>query len=132
MFEGSCLCGAIAYQVDVEPQPMGHCHCETCRKAHGAAFSTVMTVPASAFQWTKGEDQLGGYESSPGKTRHFCTNCGSQLIATRADKVLIRAGSIDTEIASRPAVHIWRSDAANWYDPKDELPELPEGYPQRG
>ena len=129
MFKGSCLCGAIAYRVDLEPQPMGHCHCRTCRKAHSAAFSTVMAVPKDAFKWTQGEDQLGGYESSPGKIRHFCTRCGSQLVATRDDRVLIRAGSIDTEIDTRPALHIWRSDAANWYDPKDELPELPKGFP---
>jgi ADP-ribosyl-[dinitrogen reductase] hydrolase len=24
-------------------------------------------------------------------------------------------------------MHIWRSEAANWYDPKDALPEWPEG-----
>jgi hypothetical protein len=24
-------------------------------------------------------------------------------------------------------VHIWRSDGASWYDPKDELPEWPQG-----
>jgi hypothetical protein len=24
-------------------------------------------------------------------------------------------------------MHIWRSDSANWYDPKAELPEWAEG-----
>lgn len=131
MFKGSCLCGAVAYEVDMDPQPMGHCHCETCRKAHSAAFSTVMTVPREAFRWTKGEEQLSGYESSPGKVRKFCKICGSQLVAERADRMILRAGCIDTKIESRPAAHIWRSDGANWYDPKDELPELPEGIPAR-
>ena len=34
---------------------------------------------------------------------------------------------LEREIAERPKVHIWRSDAAGWYDPKDALPEWPEG-----
>lgn len=115
MFEGSCLCGAIAYSVECEPQPMGHCHCHTCRKAHSAAFSTVMGVPKSTFRWMQGEDQLFSYESSPGKIRYFCKNCGSQLIASResTDYVLIRVGSVDTELAERPQAHFWCSDGAS-------------------
>jgi hypothetical protein len=26
-------------------------------------------------------------------------------------------------------VHIWRSDCAAWFDPKDQLPEWQEGTP---
>lgn len=131
MFSGSCLCGDVQYAVDCEPQPYGHCHCRTCRKAHSAAFSTVMSVPASAFRWQAGEAQLSRYESSPGKWRYFCQRCGSQLIAQRdnVDYVLIRVGSVDTELETRPQAHIWREDAANWYDPKDRLPMLPQGVP---
>ena len=131
MFEGSCLCKAVQYEVSCEPQPMGHCHCETCRKAHGAAFSTVMGVPNESFRWTKGEDQLSGYESSPAKVRYFCRHCGSQLIANRdtTDYVLIRVGSIDTPLTERPKVHFWCSDGASWYDPSEQLPVLPEGVP---
>lgn len=128
MLEGSCLCGAVKYAIDCEPKPMAHCHCRTCRKAHGAAFSTVMSVPPDLFKWEKGEIDLVSYESSPGKTRLFCGRCGSQLIARRADRVIVRAGSIDTPIAERPKAHIWRSDAAPWYDPTDQLPEFDEGF----
>lgn len=127
MIEGSCLCGAVKYAVDSEPQPMGHCHCRTCRKAHSAAFSTVMAVSHSVFSWVQGERELNSFESSPGKKRYFCRVCGSHLVAQRDDRILLRAGSIDTPIAEKPKVHIWRSDAAAWYDPKDQLPELPQG-----
>ena len=131
MFEGSCLCESIKYSVDCDPQPMGHYHCHTCRKAHGAAFSTVMSVPRDRFRWLHGEDQLSGFESSPGKTRYFCKNCGSQLIASResTEYILIRVGSIDTEISERPQIHFWCSDGASWYDPSDEIPILPKGVP---
>lgn len=131
MFEGSCLCGAVGYRVDCEPQPMGHCHCQTCRKAHSAAFSTVMSVPEVHFNWVQGEASLSRYESSPGKFRHFCKVCGSQLIANRpaTDYVLVRAGSIDTKLNYAPKVHFWCSDGASWYDPNERLPVLSEGVP---
>lgn len=129
MLAGSCLCGAVAYEVDAEPGPIIHCHCETCRKAHGSAFSSLMGVPRAALRWTRGEDKLAAFESSPGKLRRFCTVCGSQVVAERKGQpnVMLRLGCLDTPITDRPKAHIWRSDAASWYDPKDLLPELPEG-----
>jgi catechol 2,3-dioxygenase-like lactoylglutathione lyase family enzyme len=63
---GSCLCGAVRYEADGPPGPMGHCHCGTCRKAHGAAFSTIVPVPKPGFRWTAGEGLLAYFESSPG------------------------------------------------------------------
>lgn len=133
MLEGSCLCGAVAYEVDAPLGPIIHCHCTTCRKAHGSAFSSLSSVPRAAFRWTRGEELLSGFESSPGKTRHFCTRCGSQIIAERAGQpnVLLRMGCLDTPVADTPKLHIWRSDAASWYDPKVTLPELPAGIPSK-
>jgi hypothetical protein len=129
MLAGSCLCGSVAYEVDANPGPIVHCHCGTCRKTHGSAFSTVSNVPRERFRWTKGEHLLKGFESSPGKQRYFCTQCGSHIAAERAGTgtILLRMGCLDSTIAERPRVHIWRSEAANWYDPKDALPEWPEG-----
>ena len=129
MLTGSCLCGNVAYEVDAEPGPIVHCHCATCRKTHGSAFSTVTSVPRDHFRWTRGEHLLKGFESSPGKQRYFCTQCGSHVVAERAETgtILLRMGCLNSPIAERPKVHIWRSDAADWYDPKHTLPEWPEG-----
>ncbi len=54
MLTGSCLCGRVAYEANAEMGPIGHCHCESCRKAHGSAFSSIVSVPRSSFRWTRG------------------------------------------------------------------------------
>ena len=130
MLNGSCLCGSVQYEADCDASIIIHCHCETCRKAHSAAFSSVMPIAHKAFRWTKGEESLNSFESSPGKKRYFCTNCGSQLIAERkeAGMVLLRMGCMDTEITGPADAHIWRSDGAPWYDPDHEIRQLAEGY----
>ncbi|HEY2050490.1 MAG TPA: GFA family protein [Caulobacteraceae bacterium] len=133
MLEGSCLCGAVAYQADAEATGIIHCHCQSCRKAHGSAFSSIAAVPREAFRWTRGEDRLTAYESSPGKLRHFCRTCGSQIVAERLDsaQVMLRLGCLDTPLQADRQWHIWRSDASSWYDLDAHWPELPEGLIRR-
>jgi hypothetical protein len=123
----------VAYEVDARPGPIVHCHCATCRKAHGSAFSTVTNVPRDRFRWTRGETLLRGFESSPGKKRYFCSQCGSHVVAERegTGTILLRMGGLDTPITDRPRAHIWRSDGAPWFDPKDQLPEWREGTPPK-
>ena len=132
MLTGSCLCGSVVYEVDAPMGPIIHCHCRTCRKAHGSAFSSVTNVPRERFRFLKGEELLRAFESSPGKFRRFCTLCGSHIVAERVNQptVLLRLGCLDTAIDDKPRAHIWRSDAASWYDPKLKLPEFAES-PQR-
>lgn len=134
MLNGSCLCGAVAYEADALLERIVHCHCRTCRKTHGAAFSSVTAVPREKFRWVRGHDVLGAVESSPGKFRRFCTRCGSHIMAERTAQptVLLRLGCLDTTAMAPteiglPQIHIWRSDAAPWYDPKAQFPEKPEG-----
>lgn len=128
MLTGSCLCGAVAYAVDAPPGRIVHCHCRTCRKAHGAAFSSVMRVARRSFRWLRGEERLRDYESSPGKLRRFCSNCGSQIVADRPAEphILLRLGCLDTAIQAECVGHIWRSDGASWYDPGVALAQWPE------
>ena len=133
MITGSCLCGAIAYEAGDLTGPMGHCHCRTCRKAHGAAFSTTARVARKEFRWLRGADKLSSFESSPGKWRRFCSKCGSQLIAEwiTEPEIILRMGCVDAGVEQRPVAHIWRSQGAGWYDPKDDLPCFTEAPPRR-
>lgn len=129
MLNGGCLCGRVGYEVDAAVDAIVHCHCETCRKAHAAAFSSIASVPRDRFRWTRGEEALSAYESSPGKWRRFCSICGSHLVVERVGqpKVMLRLGCLDTPVTTERQWHIWRSDGASWYDPAKPYPQFPEG-----
>ena len=129
MIRGSCLCGSIAFEATKLSSPIGHCHCTTCRKAHSAAFSTTARVARTDFSWVRGQELLRSFESSPGKLRHFCGNCGTQLIAEWTDQaeVILRLGALDTDPGARPSVHIWVSDAVPWLAYGPDLPQLSGG-----
>ncbi|MGB5707208.1 MAG: GFA family protein, partial [Arenicellales bacterium] len=54
ILRGSCLCGAVEFQV-VEPFKVIHnCHCSRCRRARAAAFTTNGFVSSSGVQFVKG------------------------------------------------------------------------------
>ena len=124
MIKGSCLCGNVTYEISGEVGDIVHCHCVTCRKAHGAAFSSVASVPLANFRLS-GAGELSQFESSPGKVRHFCANCGTQIYAKRegTQHIILRLGSLDDDISSKEIGHIWTSQKANWYEINSPLPE---------
>ena len=134
MITGGCLCGRVRYEADALAGPVGHCHCATCRKAHGAAFSTTARVARGAFRVTPGGDDLGAFESSPGKRRFFCPRCGSHVFAAwdAEDEVILRVGSVDDDAPlPKPVAHVFTSDKAPWYDIADDLPRFDTRPPKR-
>lgn len=130
LIKGSCLCGRVTYAISGKLGKMIHCHCTTCRKAHGSAFSTVAAVDANEFEITTGAGLVRSFKSSPGKARYFCSNCGSQLYAHREGQshYILRLGTLDDDPGVAPAAHIWISDKAPWYQPETDcsLPMYPE------
>ena len=130
MIEGSCLCGAIAFSAERLDGPIGHCHCDTCRKAHSAAFATTAKVKREHFSWIRGEDLLRAFESSPGKMRRFCSRCGTQLIADWLSRpyVILRLGCLDTDPGQLPAGHIWVSHQVPWLQYGADLPRFQETF----
>ena len=81
MLNGSCLCGRVTYQITGPLTDALNCHCAMCRKSHGAAFRSRATVQAKDFAWTKGENHVTWYCSSPGNYRGFCEACGTPLLS---------------------------------------------------
>ena len=126
---GTCLCGTVSYEITRDLKGIVHCHCQTCRKAHGSAFSSVSSVLVEDFHLT-GKDNLTGYESSLGKVRYFCKTCGSQIYAKRSDvnHIILRMGTLDSATAAPVLAHIWMSNKATWYDPAEQVECLAEGY----
>jgi len=117
---GSCLCGAVAFQAEPPASGLriGFCSCPSCRKAHAAPFNAYAAVPCADFRWLKGQDRIRSYASSPGKQRHFCSVCGSQLVSERTgtDYVLLRVALLDEDPGVRPVEHIFRQHEVSWCD----------------
>lgn len=129
--KGSCLCGVVSYEISGSFKVMGHCHCAKCRKANGAAFATWGLIDPDQFRWTSGEDCVQAYESSPGRQRCFCRNCGSQLVAMHGGVVgEIVIGTLDDDPGVRPQEHIFVGSKAPWYEILDALPRHSEWPPE--
>lgn len=113
---GSCLCGAVSYEVASYDMKIGHCSCRTCRKAHAAPFATTTRVPRDKIRFLAGEDVLRSFESSPGRLRRFCSVCGSPILAERPTDphVVLRVATLDDDPGAKPLVHIWRSHEVPW------------------
>ena len=131
--KGSCLCGTIAYEAAAPGLAIGHCSCRTCRKAHAAPFTPTARVPRDKFRWLSGADKLRAFESSPGRHRHFCSVCGSHLIAERPAEphVIVRVATLDEDPGSKPLIHIWRSHEVPWCAYEGEIKDFAEGPPAR-
>jgi len=127
MITGSCLCGKVKYEVSGKVGDIVHCHCQTCRKAHGSAFSSVSSVNDSEFTLLS-KTPLGCFESSKGKKRYFCSSCGTQIYAKRDDTkhIILRLGSLDNDPLAKESCHIWVSQKATWYSINGNLPEHQE------
>lgn len=124
--KGGCMCGAIRYEYRGDFGPIVYCHCSVCRKAQGTAFGTNAPMKAEDFTLLSGTDALKGYESSPGKQRMFCGNCGSPIFSKNAALpgiYRLRIGTLDTPLDVRPAAHIYASSKADWFEILDGLPQ---------
>ncbi|MFK9008141.1 GFA family protein [Pseudomonas pergaminensis] len=117
--QGSCLCGAVSYQVSTSLKAATHCHCKKCQKSHGAAFATYASVPRSAVTIRQVPGTLKSYESSPGITRQFCSKCSSSLFWHDAkglypDWISIALGTLDTLFAPQNLKHSCTESKATW------------------
>jgi ADP-ribosyl-[dinitrogen reductase] hydrolase len=123
----------VRYEIDRLDTPIGHCHCATCRKAHAAPYAPTARVARNGFRLVAGEEKLSAFESSPGRMRRFCSACGTQIVADRADQshVVLRVATLDDDPTLRPVVHIWTSHDVPWLAEREGLPRYPEWPPGR-
>ena len=128
---GSCLCGAVRFEVRGAIGPVDHCHCTMCRRSHGAPFSTFGRIRRDALQLTSGADQITRHASSEAVVRSFCASCGSRLFFRHAalpEREFVSIGTLDDESGIAPEAHIFVASKASWYTIGDALPQH-DGFP---
>jgi hypothetical protein len=125
---GHCLCGSLNYISDAEPILIGLCHCLTCQRQSGSAYSVNVAVPKDSLkiegQALKIFNTIGG--SGQPVQLFFCGHCGS-AIATSAEAIpglaFIKAGTLDETSWINPTLEIWCESAQSWieHDPSRQL-----------
>ncbi len=129
---GSCLCGAVAFEFDGEPDRMVNCHCSRCRRAMSAAYATMTMVPLEAFRWLADEQDVIDYKMPEAKVKGtaFCRTCGSQVPRRRGEhQMQIPSGCLDDDPGTRPAANIFTESKAAWSVVDDRLPGFPDAPP---
>lgn len=129
MHAGSCLCGAVQYEITGSLGPILFCHCSRCRKANGSAFAAVSAVAATGFRIVKGQESLRSYRTDAGVHRVFCSTCGSPIIGKREnmpETVRVRIGTLDTPVDTKVSAHIFVGSKAEWDEILDDLPQHAE------
>jgi len=129
---GRCLCGAV--RIALEPPTLfaSHCHCESCRHAHAAAFVTWTGVPDARFEVVQGEAGITRFPSSPGAFRCFCSACGTVMFTyyepTHADfgdaagSTYVPVAVLEDPLDRAPDSHVSFEEAVAWFPFRDELP----------
>jgi hypothetical protein len=124
---GSCLCGAVRFEVSGPLERVAHCHCTMCQRAHGAAFATWAALPAERVRVTAGESDVTQYRSSEIGTRSFCRVCGSSMFCTpdtHPGTIDVALGCLAPDHGAIPRVHVFWDDRADWVELADRLPRL--------
>ena len=131
MHFGSCLCGAVRFEVEGDFQRFYLCHCGHCRKDTGSAHAANLFASGATLRWVTGKDKLTRFTLP--STRHskcFCSTCGSALPYVESDGawLVVPAGSLDSDVTPKPDAHIFGSSRADWDTGLGEIPMM-EGAP---
>ena len=120
---GGCLCGAVRYELQGEPDWTVYCHCESCRKHTGGPVAAFATYLPEHVVWTNGERKR--YESSPGRQRSFCEHCGSSLTFEAhfkdRDWLAMMIGTMDNPEHFAPTEHTCHEETLSWLALEDSL-----------
>ena len=129
---GQCLCGSVAFVIDVPARWAWHDHSAASRRAHGAAYATYVGSWRKRLRITKGEDLISRFEDKATKTvRSFCATCGTPLFYERARSphmVNIPRALFSARTGRQPLYHIAIEELQDWAYTGEPLVPL-KGFP---
>jgi hypothetical protein len=123
---GSCLCGAIQYEVPDEFLYAAYCHCSECRRFSGSAFSALGGIAKDQLQITTGADKIKYFRKTEASNLAFCGICGSSLFTEKPLKGLVhlRLGTLMDSPGVKPQAHVLVGSKAPWFEITDDLPQF--------
>jgi hypothetical protein len=128
--DGSCHCGAITFEAEVNPDGLVICHCTDCQQLSGSAYRANIGAPAGSFRITSGEPKIYVKTADSGRKRlqAFCGNCGSAIYSAAPENTpfySLRTGTIRQRDQFRPKRRIWCESAISWSEDISSIPQTP-------
>lgn len=122
MHRGSCLCGAVSFEVQGELAAPSACHCSQCRRQSGHYWAA--TEVAREALTVIGLEQVTWFRSSERVRRGFCATCGSFLFWDPIDRdtIDVAMGAFEAPTGTRLASHIYTADKGDYYELADGIP----------
>ena len=120
MLQGSCLCQRVRYRIEGAISELVHCHCQQCRKSHGAAFASYINLRKEQLHWLNGTQDIRYYASSQQVQRGFCQHCASPLSwhsQQHPHWISVPASSLDAPanaLAAVPQRHVHTDNRPDW------------------
>ncbi len=126
---GSCHCGAVAYEAEVDPARAVICHCTDCQTLSGAAFRASVPARVEDFRLLRGAPKtyVKTAESGNRRVQAFCGDCGSPLYAADAEAAKtynLRIGVMAERAHLPPQREIWCEAALPWTQGLLALPKI--------
>ncbi|WP_210324332.1 GFA family protein [Aestuariivirga litoralis] len=123
MKTGSCLCGAVAYEVHGPLDDILVCHCTQCRKQTGHYWASTHCTDKD-LKFVR-QDGLKWFHSSDMAKRGFCKECGSTLFWKKLPDdgiISISAGTIDGKTGLQISAHLFEEDKGDYYEIAADAP----------
>ena len=125
--DGSCHCGNIAFEADVDEDSVIVCHCTDCQMLSGSPFRATVPAAASSFHLKGGPLQTYRKVSESGAPRvqAFCVTCGTPIYSSTIENpthFFIRLGAIRQRASLRPTSQIWRRSALRHFEDLGAIP----------
>ena len=127
---GGCLCRAIRFEGDAEPQFQVTCYCTDCRRTSGTGHAAMMGFTDDAIRVTPGAREFASWADSGNDIiRAFCPTCGSGICSRTAGTphmIFLRASALDDPSLFAPQLAVWAALAPSWDPVPAHLPAFAE------
>lgn len=122
-YSGKCFCGAVEFTVTGDPAAMGYCHCESCRHWSAGPVNAFTLWKPDALKVTKGADNIGTYNKTPGSSRKWCKTCGGHLFTDHPQMGLVDVyAAVLPKLPFKPGIHVNYGEKV--LSVKDGLPKM--------
>jgi hypothetical protein len=122
-YKAKCFCGAVEFTVNGAPKAMGYCHCESCRHWSAGPVNAFSLWEPTAVKVTKGADNIGTYNKTPGSSRKWCQTCGGHLFTEHPGfKLTDVYAAMIPALSWKPALHVNYKESV--LHVKDGLPKM--------